>query len=318
MRKILFAALLIALFLTGAYSQSEIQKSEWQNFQPVQEEFYVEFPQKVVNKSDFDEKGVLTEGFYKTLFNRTYFFVHSGNEKTFVISDMLKRFARAYAPDESAKKIGNFSGVVYTFRDDEDFYHKLLEIKAKDRSYIFHAISETRNDDAVEKFFDSIRFADKIGEEKKSPAVEKMVAPANKNTAVFPVGNGSGNGMGSGSGIGYGTGIGDGVGAGSGGGTTTNSRPVVPNQTSPIKILSKPRANYTDLARLCMVEGALRVRVTFLANGEIGTVTPVTKLPFGLTKSAILAARKLRFEPAFKEGRPISVTKSVEYTFTLY
>jgi hypothetical protein len=312
MRKILFAALIITLFLINAFAQSETQKSEWQRFQPVQEEFSVEFPQRVVNKSDFDEKGVLTEGFYKALFNQTYFLVHSGNEKNFVISKMLKQFAGAHRPEESAEKIGDFSGVVYSFRDDEDFYHKLLEIKAKDRSYIFHAISETKNNDAVEKFFDSIRFVDKIGEIKKSTTVEKTVATENKNTAVFPLGKGSGGGMGSGNGTGYGDG------PGSGGGTTTNSRPVVPNQTSPIKILTKPRANYTDLARLCWVEGALRVRVTFLANGEIGSITPVTKLPLGLTKNAILAARKIRFEPAFNEGKPQSVTKIVEYTFTLY
>jgi hypothetical protein len=41
-------------------------------------------------------------------------------------------------------------------------------------------------------------------------------------------------------------------------------------------------------------------------------------LPYGLTEQAMEAARKMRFEPAMKNGIPYSVTKLVEYPFTLY
>ena len=60
------------------------------------------------------------------------------------------------------------------------------------------------------------------------------------------------------------------------------------------------------------------LRVTFSANGSIGGITPISKLPFGLTEEAIKAARGIRFEPAMKESVPYSVTKPVEYTFTIY
>ena len=66
------------------------------------------------------------------------------------------------------------------------------------------------------------------------------------------------------------------------------------------------------------VEGVVRLRVTFLASGEIGEITVVSGLPNGLTEEAVKAARSIRFEPAKKNGVPYSVTKTVEYTFTLY
>jgi outer membrane biosynthesis protein TonB len=83
----------------------------------------------------------------------------------------------------------------------------------------------------------------------------------------------------------------------------------------PLKIISKPRAALTTNAN---VQGVVRLRVTFLYCGKIGEISPVSRLPNGLTESAIEAARKIRFEPAMKNGKPVNVTKIVEYTFTLY
>lgn len=88
--------------------------------------------------------------------------------------------------------------------------------------------------------------------------------------------------------------------------------------TNKILILSKPRANYTDAARQNNTQGVVRLRVTFLASGEIGEVTPVSSLPDGLTEQSIAAAREIEFEPATRDGVPFSVAKIVEYTFTLY
>ena len=88
--------------------------------------------------------------------------------------------------------------------------------------------------------------------------------------------------------------------------------------TNKVLILSTPRANYTDAARQNETSGAVRLRVTFLPSGEIGAVTPVSALPGGLTEQAIAAAKQIKFEPATRDGVPISVTKIVEYTFTLY
>lgn len=96
------------------------------------------------------------------------------------------------------------------------------------------------------------------------------------------------------------------------------SQPAWEPRVEPLKILAKPPAAYTDAARLSFTRGKVALRVTFLASGEIGAVTPVTELPHGLTEQAIAAARGIRFEPARQNGQPVSVVKTVEYNFTIF
>ena len=144
------------------------------------------------------------------------------------------------------------------------------------------------------------------------------------------IGSGEGTGIGSGRGSGSGNGLGDGNGDGIGDGDRENERTRVVPQIAKVEkvqpvgvskgvtITSKPRANYTDAARQNNVQGTVNLRVTFNANGTIGSVTPVSSLPNGLTEQAISAAKQIRFEPAMKNGQPQSVTKVVQYSFTIY
>ena len=60
------------------------------------------------------------------------------------------------------------------------------------------------------------------------------------------------------------------------------------------------------------------MRVTFLPNGAIGVVTPVTRLGYGLTEQAIEAARKMAFFPQRQNDKNVTVTKVVVYTFSIY
>lgn len=117
----------------------------------------------------------------------------------------------------------------------------------------------------------------------------------------------------SGSGVGRGSGIGSGS-----GGTSQPTTSKSDVKIEPLRIISKPRAKYTDIARENDVEGAVRLRVTFLKIGEIGAVSPVTGLPYGLTEMAIAAAKQIRFTPQKADGNPITVTKLVEYSFSVY
>jgi len=133
-------------------------------------------------------------------------------------------------------------------------------------------------------------------------------------------GEGDGFGLGKGSGRGGGEGDGEGNGKGDGRGNPDNitvfKKPVGP--TIGVTIISKPRANYTDAARQNQVQGKVVLRVTFSANGSIGQISVISGLGNGLTEQAIAAARSIRFEPAKKAGVPVSVTKPVEYSFTIY
>jgi TonB family protein len=84
------------------------------------------------------------------------------------------------------------------------------------------------------------------------------------------------------------------------------------------RILSKPRATYTDAARRAETGGSVLLEVTFLANGEIGDITPVNELPHGLTEASIEAARKIKFRPAMSDGQPVTSVKTIEYSFSIY
>ncbi len=102
------------------------------------------------------------------------------------------------------------------------------------------------------------------------------------------------------------------------------SQEVMSSNATGLKIISKPRAFYPDKlifneSRLKQYQGKKVVlRVTFLANGQIGAISIITDLPEGLTEQAIAAARNIKFEPATRDGKTISVTKPVEYSFTIY
>lgn len=138
------------------------------------------------------------------------------------------------------------------------------------------------------------------------------------------LGRGQGSGRGGGAGSGIGTGMGSGIGNGNGSGIGDGDgppaiKPAPPvGPTEAIRITSKPRANYTDAARQNQVQGTVTLRVTFLANGSIGSISTVSGLPNGLTEQAIAAARGIKFDPAKKGGVPYTVTKQVQYNFTLY
>ncbi len=137
-------------------------------------------------------------------------------------------------------------------------------------------------------------------------------------------GNGNGTGLGNGDGSGYGNGKGNGNGDGEGDGDfdkvsvkrPTPAPPVGP--TVGVQILSKPRANYTDAARQAQVQGKVVLKVTFSANGSVGAISVISGLGNGLTEQAIAAARGIKFEPAKRGGVAYSVTKPVEYSFTIY
>jgi TonB family protein len=83
-------------------------------------------------------------------------------------------------------------------------------------------------------------------------------------------------------------------------------------------VLAKPEPQYTDEARRNQITGTVVLRVVFSRFGDVTNVRAVQSLPFGLTEKAIAAARQIRFLPAIKDGRPVSVYMQLEYNFNLY
>ena len=90
-----------------------------------------------------------------------------------------------------------------------------------------------------------------------------------------------------------------------------------PNIT-PLTILSKKPASYTDNARANQVSGTVRLLILFAASGHVRHILILKGLGYGLTENAVSAARQIKFEPAKQDGKPISQVKIVEYNFTVY
>ena len=84
------------------------------------------------------------------------------------------------------------------------------------------------------------------------------------------------------------------------------------------RILSKPAPQYTESARRYGVSGVVALKATLARTGEVTDIQVNKKLPHGLTRRAIAAARQIRFSPAIKDGHPVSQYILIEYNFHLY
>ena len=147
------------------------------------------------------------------------------------------------------------------------------------------------------------------------------------------IGTRSGTGVGDGLGPGYGPGMngnmgtgdkqagygGSGGSSGDGGGTYGGwGHGFGGGSLERAHLLSKPEPQYTEDARRNQITGTVVLKVVFASSGEVVQIRAVRTLPFGLTERAIAAARQIRFEPAKRDGQPVSVSMQLEYNFNLY
>jgi TonB family protein len=160
----------------------------------------------------------------------------------------------------------------------------------------------------------------------------RSIIPSNGEGQNGGMGNNEGLGVGDGRGNGFGSGNngntggdgerqigGNGVGggpAGAGFGRSSTFRSSEVEQKA--RLLSKPEPQYSEEARKQGITGTVVLRVIFSSTGEITQIRAVQTLPFGLTERAIAAAREIKFLPAMKGGRPVSVYMQLEYNFNLY
>jgi len=141
------------------------------------------------------------------------------------------------------------------------------------------------------------------------------------------IGTNRGTGIGEGNGPGFGRGNDGNIGDGSrqlgccgpGGGSDRDGQTFAGSQVEQrARVLFKPEPTYTEEARKNQITGTVMLRVVFSSNGDVVQIRAVHTLPFGLTERAIAAARQIKFVPAIKGGRPVSVFMQLEYNFNLY
>jgi|KBSSwiStaDraftv2_1062776.scaffolds.fasta_scaffold424265_2 TonB family protein len=85
-----------------------------------------------------------------------------------------------------------------------------------------------------------------------------------------------------------------------------------------VRMALKPEPQYTETARMNAITGTVVLKCIFNANGMVTNLIVVTGLPHGLTEQSIQAAQNIKFIPAMKEGKYVSMWMQLEYEFNLY
>ena len=130
-------------------------------------------------------------------------------------------------------------------------------------------------------------------------------------------GTGSGGGIGSGSGGGVGVGTGPGFGEGRGGGTGGGVFRVGGGVSAP-KAIYSPDPEYSEEARKAKYQGTCVLWLIVGPDGRPRDIKVSRTLGLGLDEKAVEAVKNWRFEPAQKDGKPVSVQINVEVSFRLY
>ncbi|MEO8074315.1 MAG: TonB family protein [Acidobacteriota bacterium] len=81
--------------------------------------------------------------------------------------------------------------------------------------------------------------------------------------------------------------------------------------------LTKSTPKWTDEAKTNKVEGIVSLQVTFDELGKFKNVEVLQGLPFGLTESAIEAAKETEIEPYKFSENEVSISTTINYRFKL-
>jgi periplasmic protein TonB len=151
----------------------------------------------------------------------------------------------------------------------------------------------------------------------QQPNVPDLGNPLSHLPSVPSNGTGSGGGIGSGSGGGVGSGSGPGYGPGEGGGTGGGLFHVGGGVSAP-KVIYQPDPEYSEEARKAKFQGTCVLWLIVGPDGRPRDVRVARTLGLGLDEKAIEAVKNWRFEPAYKDGKAVSVPINVEVSFRLY
>ena len=319
--KTLSLALLLTLLAWHVAAQTDKPVTNWKTLVQPDDEFSLEVPAGFefgMPGLPFDK--IKARGEFHSDSDRFYFFIDS--PKDLDQRKQVEAFLKYSKQDTSEMNLAENVAVRADFEDSTGYFHRVIFVKTQKRIFTLQTVSLTKKSDNTVRFLSSFSLKPKA----MSPAVPVQPESIEK-TADDPVlvidltqaptqADGRGGGIGSGSGQGSGSGAGYGSAKAAPGGTAAPSP--TPRVTAPLRLLYKQKASYTDFARFYAVQGTVTLRVTFLASGEIGSIVPIKKLPFGLTEASTYAARQMRFEPEMVNGVARHTSRPVSFSFSIY
>ena len=87
--------------------------------------------------------------------------------------------------------------------------------------------------------------------------------------------------------------------------------------TQKARITFKSEPIYTSDARMHDISGRVHLTAVLCRSGQVTDIKVVKGLTHGLTESALEAVKKIKFEPAQKDGEAVSQSIEFEYGFSL-
>ena len=96
----------------------------------------------------------------------------------------------------------------------------------------------------------------------------------------------------------------------------------MPDENSPRRdgfkapeFLNRVRPDYPDEADRADISATVEARAVLSSKGEIGEIEIIRWAGYGLEASAVRAIRQLKFTPATRDGKPVSVRAVIRYNF---
>jgi TonB family protein len=321
--KTLSLAFLLSLLVWQAVGQTDKLITDWKTLDQVDDEFLLEVPEGFkFGMPGLPSNKITARGEFHSDSDRFYLFIDSPKDSN--QRKQVEAFLKYSKQATSEMNLAENVAARADFQDSTGYYHHVIFIRTQNRVFTLQTVSLTKNSPNAFRFLNSFRLQPKPVAATVPPpestekvdddpvlVIDLTQTPTQGESRGGGIENGGGQGTGLRSGSGNAQGSGSGIGSGS-------SAATPPKITVPLKVVYKQKAQYTDFARFYTIQGTVTLRVTFLATGQIGSVTTIKKLPFGLTESAIFAAQNMRFEPEVANGLARNTTRPVAFTFNIY
>ncbi|HKY42510.1 MAG TPA: energy transducer TonB [Pyrinomonadaceae bacterium] len=295
MKRILLLPIYITLLVGVVYGQDnpDEQAASWQRYTVKGEEFSIEFPthpaMTTYKRSGWGYRrdqwrrhlGAYADGVVYTVFG-----LDDGDPRQ-ALKASIEEIVSSSGSVRSTEKdlsVNGFSGKQYF--GSSPLGETVQVFATKNRFYHFRVFGAKAEDPRVKQFFSSISLGKKVEGIEVSDGQGVPFKPTDQFASSF---------------------------------IDTSGKAFVGREVDRKAILvMKPEPAYTDAARKKQITGTVVLKVVFSSDGSVVNIRTAAALPEGLTEKAIDAARKLKFIPAMKDGKFVSMWMQVEYNFNLY
>jgi len=264
-----------------AFEQKDKADSAWQRYTVSDEDFAVLLPvvpAMTTSSVSIDKHTTRRERLIGAYADGVVYAIHTFEKKSLSLDGLIQRFASGQ-PIESLTVDGRV-GKLSRF-ENEDRLGITAFFETDKNLYVFEAVGArfANPEPGISKFTSSISFGKTFeGRQIVDGPGEQTTPPGIPSDRVFP------------------------------------GKEV----TLKVKVITKPEPTYTNTARTNQITGTVVLRAVFSSAGAVTNIHAVSELPDGLTDRAIEAARQIRFIPASKDGRFVSMWIQLEYNFNLY